>query len=206
MLRRYLLPRPLLSALLLAAALAGCSLNNRTGPDVTCADLGNRNACTEGIIASCVDGSVAYEVCTQDDRDVAAEDWCHGSWQVEGAYSCTHEPAVLIELNYARWEWDKPEPGSSGHVSVGFRNLGGRVAGAQVTVFTDDEHVSLECSSTCSRMDWEGLGHTYGFYNWLVSLDASAPRTPLRLQAVVVDRSGGRWSYPFDLEVGELER
>jgi hypothetical protein len=57
---------------------------NREGPDVTCSDLQNGavNACSEGIIASCGNGSrVTYEVC--DDMDA-----CEAIWQTKGAYSC----------------------------------------------------------------------------------------------------------------------
>jgi hypothetical protein len=40
----------------------GCSIFNREGPTVTCADLQNGvvNACKDGIIASCAGGAVAY--------------------------------------------------------------------------------------------------------------------------------------------------
>ncbi len=73
---------------LLAVALAvaaGCSLSNREGPDVTCADLecGRINACEEGIIAQCVDGvNVEYHAC-------GSESACEGTWQVEGQYKCS---------------------------------------------------------------------------------------------------------------------
>jgi hypothetical protein len=55
------------AAFVFTLALASCSSLNREGPLVTCADLqdGKTNACKEGIIASCKDGStVTYEVCT----------------------------------------------------------------------------------------------------------------------------------------------
>jgi hypothetical protein len=80
--------RPALWTLFAGAVLsaAACfSRLNREGPNVTCADLQNGliNACSEGIIASCADGThVTYEVC--DDKDA-----CGASWQTRGAYSCT---------------------------------------------------------------------------------------------------------------------
>jgi hypothetical protein len=63
--------------------LVSCSLLNRTGPDVSCADLQNGaiNACKDGIIASCISGQVTYQVCT-DSSD------CDQSWQTPGAYVC----------------------------------------------------------------------------------------------------------------------
>lgn len=61
-----------------------CSVLNRQGPDVTCAQLDNgaQNACEEGIIATCTDGAVHYDVC--DDEKA-----CAASWQMEGAYRCS---------------------------------------------------------------------------------------------------------------------
>ena len=70
---------------LFATALAGaCSLLNRTGPSVTCNELGQgaTNACAEGIVASCVGGQVVYDVCED-------EGACAASWQKPGRYSCT---------------------------------------------------------------------------------------------------------------------
>jgi len=60
-----------------------CSVLNREGPDVTCADLDNgvKNACQEGIIASCVNGSMQYEVCD-------SKEACGESWQTPDHYQC----------------------------------------------------------------------------------------------------------------------
>ena len=57
---------------------ATCSLSNKEGPDVTCADLqcGRVNACSEGIIASCSDGkTMKWHVCTDTAKDICGEDW-----------------------------------------------------------------------------------------------------------------------------------
>lgn len=66
-----------------------CSLLNREGPDVSCADLANgaANACADGIIATCSNGSVTYKVC--DEKSA-----CSAPWQTAGRYRCTEtEPA-----------------------------------------------------------------------------------------------------------------
>lgn len=63
-----------------------CSLQNREGPDVTCADLecGRINACQDGIIAQCLDGvTVRYHVCNSTDNDL-----CDESWQIDGQFRC----------------------------------------------------------------------------------------------------------------------
>ena len=72
--------------LLLASAVGACSLSNREGPEVTCAELecGRVNACQDGIIAQCVDGeTVRYHVCFEGGDDI-----CDASWQIEGEYRC----------------------------------------------------------------------------------------------------------------------
>lgn len=69
------------------ATAASCSLQNREGPRVTCADLdcGRLNACEDGIIAQCLDGvTVRYHVCESDDDTLCGDDW-----QVPGQYRCT---------------------------------------------------------------------------------------------------------------------
>ena len=54
-----------LLSVVLACLVASCSLLNREGPDVTCADLRNGalKACENGIVASCINGKVEWEVC-----------------------------------------------------------------------------------------------------------------------------------------------
>jgi len=77
------------SVVAVVAGLAGCSMLNREGPDVTCADLQNGvvNACEEGIIATCVAGEVRFEVCS--DKEA-----CDGTWQEQGAYRCEEGDAI----------------------------------------------------------------------------------------------------------------
>lgn len=75
-----------LAWVLAAASIAACSLDNREGPEVTCAALecGRVNACSNGIIAQCVDGeTVRYHVCKTNGDDVCDEDW-----QTFGQYRC----------------------------------------------------------------------------------------------------------------------
>ena len=78
-----LLVRALFAAPLISGA---CSLENKEGPDVTCADLecGRINACQEGIIAQCMDGNtVVFHVCTP-----SADNICEEDWQLPGQYRC----------------------------------------------------------------------------------------------------------------------
>lgn len=69
---------------LLQLGVLACSVLNREGPDVTCADLGDgtRNACAEGIIATCSAGEVRWHVC--DDKKA-----CEQTWQIDGQYRCS---------------------------------------------------------------------------------------------------------------------
>lgn len=81
-------PAKLLAGILFIVGGVSCSGLNRTGPSVTCADLndGAKNACQEGIIASCKGGSVTYEVCTAGNTP---EQVCGETWQTSGAFKCT---------------------------------------------------------------------------------------------------------------------
>lgn len=77
------------SAMVTLGLLGACSLLNREGPDVSCADLQNgaANACADGIIATCSNGTVSYKVC--DEKSA-----CSAPWQTSGRYRCTEtEPA-----------------------------------------------------------------------------------------------------------------
>ncbi len=81
----------------------GCSVLNREGPDVNCEDLRNGavNACADGIIASCDDGSnMTYRLC--DDEDACGE-----SWQVDGLYRC--EESVVCGMTIKFWPDDNKE-------------------------------------------------------------------------------------------------
>ena len=72
--------------------LVGCSLLNRTGPDVTCDDLqaGLVAGCAEGVIARCSDGqNVTFTVC--DDADV-----CDAEWQVGPLYRCSEDETLPV--------------------------------------------------------------------------------------------------------------
>jgi hypothetical protein len=75
---------------LLLGGFGACSLQNREGPDVTCADLqcGKVNACEEGIIASCSDGvTLRFHVCDSSDD----EELCDEDWQTDGQYKCDED-------------------------------------------------------------------------------------------------------------------
>lgn len=82
------------SVLLLAVAIVvgACSILNREGPDASCADLQNgaANACADGIIAMCTNGTVTYKVC--DEKSA-----CSAPWQTSGRYRCTEtEPSPSL--------------------------------------------------------------------------------------------------------------
>ncbi len=67
------------------SALAWSCAFDRMAPNVTCSALQpGRNACEDGIIASCPSGSLVYEVC----EGSGAESVCGADWQVEGAFRC----------------------------------------------------------------------------------------------------------------------
>lgn len=79
------------------AVMASCSIFNREGPHVTCADLdgGLRNACKNGIIASCSDGAtVTATVC--DDSTT-----CDNNWQTTGAYRCSQSDPIYCAKSKA---------------------------------------------------------------------------------------------------------
>lgn len=75
--------------LLFLAVTSGCSLANREGPEVTCADLmnGKVNDCADGIIATCANNEVTWTVCS-------SESTCESQWQTKGAYRCTQSDSL----------------------------------------------------------------------------------------------------------------
>jgi hypothetical protein len=106
--RRWL--ASLVVALSVTGASTQCSLSNQEGPDVTCAELecGRVNACQEGIIAQCADGStVEWRVC-----DVI--DVCKEEWQVEGRYRCSEDDTDCEGCRPERTGCDDPELGGRG--------------------------------------------------------------------------------------------
>lgn len=101
--------------------LAACSLANREGPNVTCADLGNgaTNACEEGILATCIGNEITYRVCDE-------ESVCSQSWQVAGAYRCSNTESTPMPP-------DVPAAGSgAGTGGVGPTGGSGGAAGSPV--------------------------------------------------------------------------
>lgn len=92
---------------------------------MTCANLGygKRNACQGGIIATCVNGEVTYDVC--DDRDV-----CKESWQKVGAFRCNEkDPIPRIEGGSgAGGSGGTPETGSEDGAG-GIIGIGGSTGG-----------------------------------------------------------------------------
>lgn len=88
-----------------------CSMLNREGPNVTCADLGDgaTNACADGIIATCSAGEMRWRVCED-------EKACEQSWQVDGGFRCAESDPV-------------PSPGPSGG-SGGGAGAGGSGGGS----------------------------------------------------------------------------
>ncbi|MCC6647557.1 MAG: hypothetical protein IT374_18555 [Polyangiaceae bacterium] len=131
-----------LVALATFASVPACSILNREGPDVTCADLsgGSVNACKEGIIASCKDGkAVTYEVCLESTT-------CDETWQRKGAYKCSQsnpsrtvssqsDPSPTVSLANVQVDEDSNgdgvlSPGETGTLLVFVKNTGAtKVAG-----------------------------------------------------------------------------
>lgn len=86
--------------------LGSCSAFNREGPDVTCADLGHGalNACREGIITSCNNGSETYRVCKK-------ESVCEATWQIPGGYRCEESEAMpYLSSTSSAPPSEQPEP------------------------------------------------------------------------------------------------
>ena len=75
----------------LISLLAACSLLNREGPGVSCADLQNgaENACLDGIVATCVNGTMRYKVCS-------GKSACGASWQTPGRFRCEESEALPV--------------------------------------------------------------------------------------------------------------
>lgn len=76
--------------------MVACSLLNRNGPNVTCADLqgGAINACQDGIIASCANGTtVTWQVCA-DTQSTDGAEVCSAEWQRPGQYRCLSSGAL----------------------------------------------------------------------------------------------------------------
>lgn len=88
--------KALLVVLVAFVTFASCSMFNREGPDVSCADLedGRINACADGIIATCVNRRVVYEVCTEGVGGVEPDELCDANWQERGAYRCARSAGV----------------------------------------------------------------------------------------------------------------
>ncbi len=107
-----------LGYLLVALAAVGCSLGNREGPDVSCADLddGAVNACQEGIIARCDRGAVAWKVCED-------EAICDEAWQTPEAYQCAFlDPPPQLTGG------GNPAGGNGSGGSIGVGGVGGNTA------------------------------------------------------------------------------
>lgn len=128
---KFLVRAPVAMACVVALA---CSSLNRSGPDVTCADLqnGTENACAEGIIATCSGGQVDWAVC----GDKGA---CEADWQTGGRYRCAQSdplPAVLA-------------PGSGGSGSASPGGPGGAAGGGVAP--SCDSCVSSRCPMQLSN-------------------------------------------------------
>lgn len=144
-----------------------CSLLNREGPDVTCADLQNgaSNACADGIIATCSNGTIAYKVC--DEKSA-----CSTPWQTSGRYRCTEtEPAPNL---VASVPGDDAGPGASPDAGAGPDGSGGA------------DGSSSTCSPPADEACGSGQGHRYctDGHTWTDCLVANAN---------CVEAKGGGW-------------
>ncbi|MBX3125541.1 MAG: hypothetical protein KF718_02450 [Polyangiaceae bacterium] len=107
-----------------------CSTLNREGPDVTCADLndGAVNACQEGIIATCRNGTVSWKVC--EDKDT-----CEATWQQPGGFRC-----------------NETDPAPSGSGGTGSGGTGGTGAGGTGGCDSSGACVVATSSSTITAL------------------------------------------------------
>lgn len=129
-----------------------CSLLNREGPDVSCADLDNgaQNACKEGIIATCTNSTVVYKVC--DDKNV-----CEASWQSAGEYRCTEsETLPVLEVSGAGGTGGIAGTGGTGgsSQSSGGSGGGGKTCGFTIATASCASCVQANCCTiavTCSQ-------------------------------------------------------
>jgi hypothetical protein len=113
--------RLLARALATVALVSACSSLNRSGPDVTCADLRNgvENACAQGIVATCSGGRVGWRVC--DDKSA-----CEASWQTNGRYRCAQSDPLPSQpaLSAGGGSGGNPEGGTGGASSTGASGVG----------------------------------------------------------------------------------
>lgn len=119
--------------------IGACSLLNREGPDVTCADLANgtANACADGIVATCANGAVTYKVCSEKSA-------CSAPWQTSGRYRCTEtEPAPVLTSSVPG------EDGSNGDDSNGSNDAGGISVPDASSTPTVDASDSGSSPATC---------------------------------------------------------
>lgn len=115
------------AALAASVVAPGCSLQNRDGPVVTCEELecGRINACSNGIIAQCVDGqNVRYHVCDPGDDEI-----CDEEWQVPGAYRCQESATDCEGCRTERFEgcawFDTGQGGTSTTGGTSTSGMGG---------------------------------------------------------------------------------
>lgn len=133
-------------AVLLTSGLLGlaCSSLNRSGPDVTCADLQNgaANACAEGIIATCSASRVDWRVC----GDKTA---CEADWQTGGRYRCAETDPLPVLIAGSSAGGSGGSSGFSGSpVTGGNPGIGVAVAVCG-TCPTGYERVANACNSAC---------------------------------------------------------
>lgn len=162
---------------------SGCSVLNRFGPEVSCDELGENNACSDGIIASCSDGEhVRYQVCEDDVDEISASDLCEAPWQIEGAYQCAPDGSggsggggsgpPKIEIATVTVASDDNgdamlSPGENARVDIVAKNAGAfAVEGVTATLTLLDPSVSIvsctaygnfgssqSCTSTCDCLN-----------------------------------------------------
>ena len=105
----------------------GCSLFNREGPKTTCAELNNgtQNACSNGIIATCMRGMLTYQVCD-------SENACEQNWQTPGQYKCDQNAPPPLLIAAGGTSNNTTTTGSGGSASV-WSSTGGSSAGGRPT-------------------------------------------------------------------------
>ncbi len=192
-----------------AVVVSGCSFFNRDAPDASCASLENgaKNDCGQGIVVSCVEGTIAYEVCTDEVDGVAPEDLCDAPWQIADAYRCTPVAIMVVagvELKNDSNSDSALSPGEDASVVIDASNIGGASVTDLRVSFTLDPLVTVtDTGSPGASLGNMPPGATAPAYV-NVHLADDAPLGPIVFGVRFVDfGTEDEWDDTFTVEVVE---